>query len=229
MSEANTPAPDTSTVVVTTAPEPTPAPAPSISNEVIEKLQKDITAKAVAESEKRANDLIANHNARIRQAIGDTPKEDVGELFLQQFVTDPIGTVSAVQEKYWEDKKRLDNAERAKQAEFRNAVDELLEDRPDIHSNKAAMKLVKGFWNVDSGESPKESLKQAIAQYDLLMEGNGAGEASKRIEAASSLVRGAGARSSEPKKEASIAERSGAANANWMQQRREMFAKRFGG
>lgn len=219
----------------TPAAEPTTTPAPhvTIPAEVIERLQSEAVSVARAEAEKRANEIVQENNSRIRQAMGDQLQVDHTDEVLGSLLKDPLGVLRNVAISSKEETKRELRAEFAEeeriQRENRKATHAVLGERPDIHSNEAAMKIVSSFWKDANPDLPaSEQLKQAVRQYDLLMEKNGAGEAEKRIAAAASLSRSVST-TQESSKGPSIQARTTDVNTSWMERRKEEFKKKHGG
>lgn len=167
------------------------AEATAIPTEVLEKLQADVIEKAIKaatdEAGKISTKALDDQAARVLEALGGKKSEvNYAGAVHQRFLDDPVGLLAAVSAHASQETRReIQEAERVR-AERLRASNEVLGKRPDITTNAAAMKMLDTFYDSsDPKKSEKERISEAVKEYDLLMEKNGAASAEERINAAS--------------------------------------------
>lgn len=150
-------------------------------------------------SEEQVNKIVAERLGSVAKAISgqDEPQDSVNPL-LRKLVTDPDGVLATVAELSAQHTLEQIRRENAQEREFNSAYTELFQERPDLASSKANLKLVDTFYkNADPQKPIRDRVKEAVREFDLLMEEQGLGDSKSRI-AKASTVTSASAGSSQP-------------------------------
>lgn len=158
-------------------------------------------------SKEEVERILSEQTARIAAALSGGAQEQQGiDPLTERLIRNPQDVLSAVHDLAVQNAEERYNARLSRMEEERRVAAELQSDRPDITGSKAnATLLGKLFGLTAADKSPHDRMKEAISEYDRIMEDAGHGDAKKRVAKASS-VESAGASHRAGSKEAKVSE-----------------------
>lgn len=191
------------TTTTNTNPQEPAAPNVAGNAEILENLKREVLEAARAEikaSQASQPDIDAKVEGlvkqRLKRAIGE---EDSDDSFSQQLLVELANNPSDFFTRYGEavskrTEERLLQRLSEQEAEKRNkqeAATKVFKSRKDILGSKEAINLVTALYEKTSKNlSEEDRLKQAVKDYDALLEAQGAGNVESRLARLSSLPSG---------------------------------------
>lgn len=148
------------------------------------------TKEAATVSKKDLDTAIANYKKELARSITGEKDEEEIDPVLKYLVNSPKETLLTVKEQAKAEALAEIRGQIAQEKQDIAAYNSVFGERPDIDLKGPEMKVIGALIkDTDEGLSTEERAKEALKQYDLMMEARGLGDAKKRIAEASSSVR----------------------------------------